>query len=80
MLKIHQLFFRTYLAIFIAVLVTLSLVTYFWAKNFYLNQIEKNLIQNIDTLAIVLKDTENINNIKTIVKNLHSELNLRITI
>ena len=80
MLKIHQLFFRTYVAIFIAVLVTLSLVTYFWAKNFYLNQIEKNLIQNIDTLAIVLKDTENINNIKTIVKNLHSELNLRITI
>jgi len=80
LLKIHQLFFRTYVAIFIAVLVTLSLVTYFWAKNFYLNQIEKNLIQNIDTLAIVLKDTENINNIKTIVKNLHSELNLRITI
>ena len=80
MLKIHQLFLRTYITIFLAVLITLTLVTYFWAKNLYLNQIEKNLIQNIDTLSIVLKDSNNITNIKNIVKNLHSELNLRITI
>ena len=80
MLKIHQLFFRTYITIFFAILITLSLIVYFWAKSFYLNQIEKNLIQNIDTLAIVLKDTQDINNIKTIVKNLHAELKLRITI
>lgn len=80
MLKIHQLFLRTYITIFLAVLITLTLVTYFWAKNLYLNQIEKNLIQNIDTLSIVLKDSNNITNIKNIVKNLHSELSLRITI
>ena len=80
MLKIHQLFLRTYFAIFTAILVTLTLVTYFWAKSLYLNQIEKNLIQNIDTLSIVLKDTQNIDNIKNIVKSLHTELNLRITI
>jgi signal transduction histidine kinase len=80
LLKIHQLFLRTYITIFVAVLITLTLVTYFWAKNLYLNQIEKNLIQNIDTLSIVLKDSNNITNIKNIVKNLHSELNLRITI
>jgi signal transduction histidine kinase len=80
LLKIHQLFLRTYITIFAAILVTLTLITYFWAKNLYLNQIEKNLIQNIDTLAIVLKDSQNIHNISTIVKNLHTELNLRITI
>ena len=80
MLKIHQLFFRTYITIFFAILITLSLIIYFWAKSFYITQIEKNLIQNIDTLAIVLKDTQDINNIKTIVKNLHAELKLRITI
>jgi hypothetical protein len=80
LLKIHQLFLRTYITIFLAVLITLTLVTYFWAKNLYLNQIEKNLIQNIDTLSIVLKDSNNITNIKNIVKNLHSELSLRITI
>jgi len=80
LLKIHQLFLRTYITIFAAILVTLTLVTYFWAKNLYIKQIEKNLIQNIDTLAIVLKDTNNIENLKSIVKNLHAELNLRITI
>lgn len=80
MLKIHQLFLRTYIAIFAAILITLTLVTYFWAKNLYLNQIEKNLIQNIDTLSIVLDEMQNIHNITNIVKNLRTELNLRITI
>jgi signal transduction histidine kinase len=80
LLKIHQLFFRTYITIFFAILITLSLIIYFWAKSFYLNQIEKNLIQNIDTLSIVLKDTQDINNIKNIVKDLHTDLKLRITI
>jgi len=80
LLKIHQLFLRTYITIFAAILITLTLVTYFWAKNLYLNQIEKSLIQNIDTLSIVLKDTNHLNNIRNIVKTLHSELNLRITI
>ena len=80
MLKIHQLFLRTYITIFAAILITLTFVTYFWAKNLYINQIEKNLIQNIDTLSILLKNFNDIENIKSIVKDLHSELNLRITI
>lgn len=80
MLKIHQLFLRTYISIFIAILITLTLVTYFWAKNLYLKQIEKNLIQNIDSLSIVLKEIPNLNNLKTITKDLHEQLNLRITI
>lgn len=80
MLKIHQLFLRTYLSIFLIILITLTLVTYFWAKTLYINQIEKNLTQNIDTLSIVLKQSQNLNDIKEIVKNLHKELNLRITI
>ena len=66
MLKIHQLFLRTYITIFAAILITLTLVTYFWAKNLYLNQIEKSLIQNIDTLSIVLKDTNHLNNIRNL--------------
>jgi len=80
LLKIHQLFLRTYITIFAAILITLTLVTYFWAKNLYLNQIEKNLIQNIDTLSIVLKNSNNMNNIRSIVRDLHTKLNLRITI
>ena len=77
MLKIHQLFLRTFLFIFLGVLISLSIVIYFWSKNIYMNQIEKNLIQNIDTFSIVLKDLDNINNI---VKDLKNNINLRITV
>ncbi|MGJ0297396.1 ATP-binding protein [Aliarcobacter cryaerophilus] len=80
MLKIHQLFLRTYLAIFVAILITVTLSTYFWAKNLYLNQVEKNLIQNIDILSVILEDTKDINSIKNIIKDLSKKLNLRISI
>lgn len=56
---------------------TLTIVTYFWSKNIYINQIEKNLVQNIDTFSIVLKDLKNID---SIIKNLKEQINLRITI
>lgn len=77
MLKIHQLFLRTFLLIFLSILVTLSIVTYFWSKNIYIHQIEKNLIQNIDTFSIVLKDLKNVDNI---IKDLKSQIKIRITI
>lgn len=80
MLKIHQLFLRTYLAIFVAILITVTLLTYFWAKNLYLNQVEKNLIQNIDILSVILEDTKDISSIKDIIKDLSKKLNLRISI
>ena len=77
MLKIHQLFLRTFILIFVGILLTLTIATYFWSKNIYMSQIEKNLVQNIDTFSIVLKDFKNINNI---IKDLKSQINLRITI
>ena len=80
MLKIHQLFLRTYIGIFLAVLLTLGVITYFWSKDIYLNQIEKNLLQNIDTLSIVFKNENNLDNIEEIILQLHEKLKLRITI
>ncbi len=80
MLKIHQLFLRTYISIFLAILITLSIVTYFWSKDIYIDQIEKTLIQNIDTLSIVFKNKNDMENISDIVKDLREKLNLRITI
>lgn len=77
MLKIHQLFIRTYILIFLGMLTSLILVTYFWSKNIYIKQIEKNLVQNIDTFSIVLKDLKHID---SIVDNLKEQLSLRITI
>jgi signal transduction histidine kinase len=80
LLKIHQLFLRTYFTIFAGIIITFTLLTYFWAKSLYLHQIEKNLIQNIDTVAIFLKDKKSMGNIENIVNTLNEELDLRITI
>jgi signal transduction histidine kinase len=80
LLKIHQLFLRTYFTIFAGIIITFTLLTYFWAKSLYLHQIEKNLIKNIDTVAIFLKDKKSMGNIENIVNTLNEELDLRITI
>jgi signal transduction histidine kinase len=80
LLKIHQLFLRAYLTIFLTILLILSILTYFWSKDIYLNQIEKNLIQNINVVSILLKNKNEIQNIEQIVRDLHEKLNLRITI
>lgn len=77
MLKIHQLFLRTFIGIFLVLLITLGLITYYWSKNIYLNQIEKNLSQNIDSLSITLT---NLNNIKYVIKTFKAKTGLRITI
>ena len=80
MLKIHQLFLRTYISIFLVILLILGIIAYFWTKSIYIAQIEKNLIQNVNTLSIVLKNKNNMDNITDIVHDLHERLNLRITI
>ena len=41
---------------------------------------ERNLIQNTDTLSILFENKNNMENITEIVNNLHEKLNLRITI
>jgi hypothetical protein len=80
LLKIHQLFLRTYITIFLAILLTLSIITYFWSKDIYINQIEKTLLENIDTLSIVFKNKDNLDNTAEIVHELHEKLKHRITI
>lgn len=80
MLKIHQLFLRYYIAIFVAIFITLSLVIYFWAKSFYISQIERNLTQNIEIIDILIDDKKTLNSSLDIVKSISDKLNLRVSI
>jgi len=77
LLKIHQLFLRTFSIIFFLILLVLSTTTYYWSKNIYLNQVEKNLSQNIDSLSITLTTLSNIN---YVIKTFKAKTALRITI
>lgn len=77
MLKIHQLFLRTFSLIFLVMLLVLSVTIYFWSKHIYLDQIEKNLSQNIDSLSFSFT---NLDNVKYIVKTFKAKTGNRITI
>lgn len=77
MLKIHQLFLRTFIIIFFLIFLSISFTTYFWSKNIYMEQIEKNLSQNIDSISLVLN---NIKDIEKIVNKFKNKTKLRITI
>ncbi len=58
-------------------LLVLSATTYYWSKNIYLNQIEKNLSQNIDSLSISLTSFDNLD---YIIKTFKRKTGLRISI
>ena len=77
MLKLHQLFLRTFSIIFFLILLVLSATTYYWSKNIYLNQVEKNLSQNIDSLSISLSSFSNID---YVIETFKAKTALRITI
>lgn len=77
MLKIHQLFFRSFLTLFVFIFMVISIVTYYWSKSFYLEEVEKSIISNIDTLAIALEDLEGI---EGKIFKIKKATNLRITI
>ncbi|WP_198304233.1 HAMP domain-containing sensor histidine kinase [Arcobacter vandammei] len=79
MLKIHKLFFRSFLLIFLITVFTITLLVYFWAKKLYIDEIKTNLSQNIDTFLTVFSK-EDLGNSQNIVKDLGKKLNLRVSL
>ncbi|HFU76833.1 MAG TPA: sensor histidine kinase, partial [Arcobacter sp.] len=77
MLKIHELFLRSYIAVFFVIITFVSIILYFWSQNIYLSQFEKSLISNIHTLSISL---DKIDNIQSKISKIHEKTNLRITL
>ena len=77
MIKLHQLFLRTFTLLFLSLLLAISLTTYYWSKSIYIKQIEHNLSQNIDTFSTLLINTKNLD---AQVKKLKEITKLRITV
>lgn len=63
--------------IFIAILCSISVATYFWIKSTYLEEVEKNISQNIDSMSIALTRLDHLDEM---VKRFKEKTNLRITI
>lgn len=77
MLKIHQLFLRSFILIFSSILFCISIISYFWLKATYIEEVERNLSQNIDAFSTSLINLDDLDNQ---VKRLKDKTQLRITI
>lgn len=52
MIALNRLFIRTFTIILVFIVLSSSLVTYFWFENIYLSHTKANLSQNIDALSM----------------------------
>lgn len=77
MLKIHQLFLRSYIAVFFAIILIVSIILYIWAKNIYFTQLEKSLISNLDTFFISL---DGMGNIQKKVIQINKKTGMRLSV
>lgn len=77
MLKIHQLFFRKFVILFILIGIIWGVVVYFWLKDIYIDQTKKNLSQNIDLFSLYINETSDFEIFAT---KFRDKFNLRLTI
>lgn len=77
MLKIHQLFFRKFVILFILIGIIWGVVVYFWLKDIYRDQTKKNLSQNIDLFSLYINET---NDFEIFATKFRDKFNLRLTI
>jgi signal transduction histidine kinase len=77
LLKLHQLFLRKFIILFIGISIIWGLVVYFWLKDIYIDQTKKNLSQNIDLLSLYIVNADDFD---LIADKFRDKLNLRLTI
>lgn len=77
MLKLHQIFFLNFLAIFIGTLLISSLVAYLTMKNLTIDENREHLKQQI---ALFEMQLPHVNNLDTFAADIHNKSDLRVTI
>ena len=77
MLKLHDIFLKKFLLLFIVMFCITSIVLYFWIKDVYVNQAKTDLLHNINILSLKISSKENLNDIAKKIKKITT---LRVTI
>ncbi len=77
MLSFQQLVLRKFIAVFITLFVLLGTITYFWVKDFYIQEAKASLIEDIEIIAFNIHPDTNFDTLATNIKN---KLHIRITI
>lgn len=77
MLKLHDIFLRKFLILFVSIFLVIGTVSYFWIKNIYIEQTKIDLLHNIDIFALQIK---NFKNIEQQIKDVKKAIGLRVTV
>jgi signal transduction histidine kinase len=71
------LIIRKFLLIFSSLFIAIGLITYFWVKNFYIEQTKESLKHNIEIISLAIPSNKNLTHLAISIKK---NLGLRLTL
>ena len=77
LIKLHDIFLRKFLVLFLTIFFILGIIFYFWIKNIYIEQTKTDLLHNIDIISLQIKNLQDVDDKAKQIKNL---IGLRVTI
>lgn len=77
MIKLHQIYFRKFILLFVLLFFIVGAIVYVWLKDIYINQIEKSLLENIKIVALHVEDKADLDKL---AQNIKKNLNIRLTV
>lgn len=76
-LKVHQIYIRKFIALFVVLFLAIAGILYFWIKSFYLNQTKDSLLLTVKAVSLQMDD---LSKIDLIAKKVKDKLDIRLTI
>jgi len=77
LLKLHDIFLRKFLFLFVTLFVVLGLIVYFWIKDIYIEQTKTDLLHNIEIASL---QVNNLQKVDELVKKIKKVVKIRTTI
>lgn len=77
MLKLHQIYVRKFLLLFLSLFFIIGAVVYYWLKDFYIEQTKISLLHNINLISSYVDEKYSLDKLAIKIKK---ELDLRLTI
>jgi len=77
LIKLHDIFLRKFLLLFISIFLSLGIIFFLWIKDIYIEQTKTDLLNNIDIISIQINNLKDVN---TLASKIKKTINLRVTI
>jgi signal transduction histidine kinase len=77
LLKLHDIFFRKFLLLFVTIFLILGMIFYFWIRDICIDETRTDLLHNIDILSLQIDSLHHVNSLAKAIKD---KIALRVTI